>query len=142
MPTFGQKNLPSQQVQFVDAAGVLTKFGIDYLNSLFQQATTLAATVSTGLVATGTTQGTALVLTSDWNDFLTVAVNTGGKLQPLAAGQTQEVFNGGANALSVYPPLGCKIDAGLTNAPYSLAAGKRQIFKFSAATQIRSTQLG
>jgi len=143
MPTFGQKNLPSQQVPFVDVVqGFLTKFGIDYLNSLFQQATTLAATVSTGLVATGTTQGTALALTTDWNDFATVAANTGGILQALAAGQTQEVFNGGANALKVYPPVGCQIDALGANAAYSLATNKRQIFKFSTATQIRSTQLG
>lgn len=42
-PTLGQRNLPSQQVQFVDDRGVLTKFGIDYLNTLFGVGSTTGA---------------------------------------------------------------------------------------------------
>lgn len=141
-PTFGQQNLPPPQQPFVDKSGALSKYGIDYLNSLFLQATTPRASVATGLVATGTTQLTALVLTTQWNDFATVAANTGAILQGLAAGQTQQIYNGGANALKIYPPVGCSIDALGTNNAYSLPAGKRQIFSFSTATQLRSTQLG
>lgn len=152
-PTFGQQNLPPPQTPFVDIPpapnggtgriwGSLSKFGLDYLNSLFLQATTPTAGVSTGLTATGATQGTALALQSDWNDFSTVAANTGGKMQARIAGQVQEVFNGGANALKVYPPVGGQIDALGANNPYSLPVGKRQRFNFSTSTVIRSTQLG
>lgn len=141
-PTFGQKNLPNSQVRFVKEDGSLDKYGIDYLNSLFKQANNPVASVATGLTATGTTQGTALVLTTQWSDFATVAANTGCMLPAYAAGQAAEVFNGDANPLKVYPPVGCQIDALGNNNPYSLNVNKRQIFKFSTATQIRSTQLG
>lgn len=141
-PTFGQQNLPPPQTPFTDAKGALTKYGIDYLNSLFLQSTLGVATVSTGLTAAGTTQATALALTTDWNDFSTVAANSGCRLQARKAGQVQDVFNGGANAERVYPPVGCQIDALGTDNPYSLPVGKRQRFNFSTATLIRSTQLG
>lgn len=77
--------------------------------------------VATGLVATGSTQGTALALAADINMLGTVASNTGVILPALNPGDVMTVFNGGANACKVYPPVGGQINALAANAAYSLA---------------------
>ena len=98
--------------------------------------------VDTGLAAKGATQTTALELALDWNEVLTTPVGDGVRLIAMQPGQAQTVFNGGANTLKVYPPSGAKIDALATDAAYSLAAGKTQIYCCYSTTQIRSVQLG
>jgi hypothetical protein len=77
--------------------------------------------VATGLTATGTTQGTALALGADINFLGTVASSTGAILYAGQSGDSQIVYNGGANALTVYPPSGAKINNASTNAGVSLA---------------------
>jgi hypothetical protein len=77
--------------------------------------------VATGLIATGATQGTALALAADINMFATVAVGTGAILPTLNPSDVSTVFNGGANALLLYPPLGGKINNLAANAGYSIA---------------------
>src|SRR3990167_3269581 len=68
--------------------------------------------VATGLTAAGTTQGTAYESTSAKNAFTTVAAGTGTILDSDAApGDSQMIYNGGANALTVYPPSGAQINA-------------------------------
>ena len=68
--------------------------------------------VANGLTATGTNQGTAYEVTSAKNAFSTVASGTGAVLDSDAvAGDTQMIYNGGANALTVYPPSGSQINA-------------------------------
>ena len=59
--------------------------------------------VATGLTATGTTLGTALGLKADTNVFGTVASGTGATLPSCEIGDSCEVYNGGANSLTVYP---------------------------------------
>lgn len=98
--------------------------------------------VANNLSATGTTQATGLVLNLDWNEVLTTAAGSGVTLLSVQPGQTQVVFNGGANGLNVYPPAGFQIDALGANAPYTLASGKTQMFGTYSNTQIRSVQLG
>lgn len=78
-------------------------------------------TVATGLIATGNTQGTALALAADINMFATVAASSGAILPVMNPGDVLTVFNGGANALSLYPPVGGKINALGTNAAYAIA---------------------
>jgi hypothetical protein len=77
--------------------------------------------VATGLVATGASQGTALALTADINMFGTVAAGTGAILPTLNPSNNATVFNGGANPLLLYPPLGAKINNLAANAGYSIA---------------------
>lgn len=99
-------------------------------------------TAETALTATGTTQGTALALESEWSEITTTAANSGVRLFSFGIGLTGTVFNAGANALKVYPPIGGSIDALGVNAPYVLAAGKSQVFYQLTDTAFRSQQLG
>lgn len=90
--------------------------------------------VATGLTAAGSTQGTALTLTSEINVVSTVASGTG-VLLGNAVGGTFIVINAGANALSVYPVSGAQINSLGTNNAYSLSAGQKLEFVQTSATQ-------
>jgi hypothetical protein len=85
------------------------------------QAIALQGTVATGLTATGSTQATALALPADINQFTTVAASTGTILPAMNPGDSVNIYNKGANALSVYPPVGGAINAVATNGAYSVA---------------------
>jgi hypothetical protein len=75
------------------------------------------------LTATGTNQATAFPLlnTAD-HQFTTVASSTGAVLPAARLADSVNVWNGGSNALSIYPPLGGKINDASANSAYSLAA--------------------
>lgn len=134
------RNLPPPQSSFVDKALNLSSDGYQYLLSLLAIASTAVTTasVSTGLVAGGTNQATALLLSSQWNEVDTIVGFGGVLLGAMQPGQSQTVFNQGAGALSVYPPPGMAIDALAVNAPYVLASGLRHTFDFLSSVQIRS----
>ena len=88
----------------------------------------LLSASSNALTATGSSQGTALSLPSDFNICTTVAASTG-VILPAAgnqnnAGDNYIVVNHGANSLSVYPPTGGKIANGSVNVALALAANK------------------
>ena len=85
------------------------------------QAAAINGVVANTLTAAGTNQATALVLTSDLNRFTTVAAGTGCILPSLNPGDGLEIFNGGANALSLYPPSGGAINGLSVNTAYSIA---------------------
>ena len=92
------------------------------------QALASVGLLSNNLTAAGSTQGTALALPSDFNIVTTTAASTG-VILPAAGiqcnpGDNFIVVNHGANALSVYPPVGGKIANGTTNAALSLPANK------------------
>lgn len=96
-------------------------------NDLIQNA--LVKDVASGLTATGSSQSDALQVTSQYNGFTTVAASTGAILDSQsAAGDWQVIYNGGANTLKVYPISGASINAGATNAAYSLPAGVAMVF--------------
>lgn len=101
------------------------------------QASAIGGVVSTALTATGSTQGTALAVPSNINQFTTVAASTGAIL-PATAQPSDEyvIMNAGANALLVYPPSGASIGAGAANAGFSVAAGKSAYFFFVSPTVI------
>jgi hypothetical protein len=86
------------------------------------QIAAIQGTTANNLTATGSTQGTALPLPADINKFTTVAASTGAIIPAANPGDSGTVFNGGANALSLYPPVGGKINGLGTNAAYSVAA--------------------
>jgi len=85
-----------------------------------------------GLTATGSTQATALPLTTPSNEITTVAASTGVILPAaggrVSAGDIVAVYNQGANSLSVYPPVGGKIALGSTNAAFAVGSGKAALF--------------
>lgn len=86
--------------------------------------------VSNNLTAAGSTQGTALALSSDFNIFTTVATGTGAILPATSSpGDWYTVVNHGANALLVYPPTGGKIANGTANAGFSVGANKTAQFQ-------------
>lgn len=86
------------------------------------QATAIQGTVAAGLTATGSSQATALPIGADNNQFTTVSASTGCILPPMNPGDDITIYNGGAQTLSVYPPVGGQIKGLGTNAAYSLAA--------------------
>lgn len=87
--------------------------------------------------AAGTTQGTATELTAADSEITTVASGAGVILNStLSAGDSQTVFNAGANALKVYPPSGMKINALSTNAAMTLATNTGCLFKCVSTTRV------
>ena len=90
-----------------------------------------------GISAAGTTQATATELTAADSEITTVAAGTGVVLNAsLAAGDSQSVFNAGANAVRVYPPSGFRINALSTNAAMLLARNTGVIFKCVSSTRV------
>ena len=89
------------------------------------------------LSAAGTTQGTATELTAADNELTTVGAGSGVALaSAIASGDSQTVFNAGANAVKVYPPSGMKINALPTNAPMLLATNTGCLFKCISTTRV------
>jgi hypothetical protein len=76
---------------------------------------------ASGLTATGSTQAGAFAIASKYSVFGTVAASTGAILP--ARGQVF-VSNGGANTLTLYPPVGSSINALAANAGISIPAAK------------------
>lgn len=90
------------------------------------------SSISAGLTATGTNQGTALALSAALNELTTVAAGTGAIL---TAGPQQTVYNGGTNQLSVYPPSGAKINQLAANAPILLPVSTAATFYKLSSTK-------
>lgn len=83
-----------------------------------QQIQALIQDVATGLTATGTNQATAYAMDFNSNQFSTVDANTGARLSSNAVGgDSQLVYNGGANTLKVYPPSGAALNGLAANQP-------------------------
>jgi hypothetical protein len=77
----------------------------------------------TAEVANGAAQITATPIQAWFTRFATVAASTGAILpQSLGYGQELVVRNAGANSLTVYPPVGGKINGGSVNAGVAIAA--------------------
>lgn len=67
------------------------------------QAKAFNGSVATGLTAAGTTISDALDLKADTNVIGTCASGAGVQLPAVEVGDGVEVYNGGANACTVYP---------------------------------------
>lgn len=94
----------------------------------------LKVSVGAALTAAGTTQSDALQLTSVVNQVTTAAASTGVKLYATpAAGDVQVVYNGGANAIKVYPQTAGTINGLAANAGITLATNTSVMF-FAATT--------
>ena len=85
---------------------------------------------ATSVSAAGTTQGTATELTASDNEVTTVAAGAGVILaSQSSAGDTQTVFNAGANALRVYPTTGASINSLPANQHMTLSTNTGVLFK-------------
>jgi hypothetical protein len=83
--------------------------------------------ISNSLTAAGTNQATALVLTSlnDIHVITTAAASTGAILpSSLSIGDQMVVVNGGANSITLFPPVGGKLNNGTANAGLTVASTK------------------
>lgn len=134
---FGTANVP------VFVSSVWYKF-FQSLSSLLSDLVggVLGFTVENAAAATGTTQATALVMTTEWIEVTTTPANSGVMLEGFGPGVPSSVFNRGGATLKVYPPVGSQIDALGANQPYSLATLKMQTFYQVTDTSFLSTQLG
>jgi len=86
--------------------------------------------------AAGTTQGTATLLTTDFNKVTTAALNSGVILPAtnLNQGDQYIVANHGANALAVYPPTGHSLGTLAANAAATVAVGKFATFIYAGSS--------
>lgn len=98
---------------------------------------TLSQSSNLAATAAGTTQATAAAITSDITVYTTVAASAGAILPAASAAGADDFFvvNAGANALSLYPPTGGKINAGATNAAVSVPVGKSAHVVFAGSGQ-------
>jgi hypothetical protein len=82
--------------------------------------------VQTGLTGAGTSsQSAALALgPSSANIFSTVAANSGARLPFASQSGPVLIFNGGVNALLLYPATGETINASTANSSFSVTAAK------------------
>lgn len=95
----------------------------------------LKLSVGAALTGAGTTQGTALQLTSALNQITTAAAGSGVKLYASpAAGDIQVIYNGGANAVNVYPQTGGAINQLATNSGHALATNTACMYFAVSAT--------
>lgn len=80
--------------------------------------------------AAGTTQATALAITTEYTELGTVAAGSGVGLpgNAITPGDRFTVANFGANAALVYPPVGGFVGVGAVNVGFSVAAGKVATF--------------
>ena len=92
--------------------------------------------VGASLSAAGTNQATATALTNALNGVATVATGAGVILYAGSAGDSQIVYNGGANAMNVFPPSGARINAIATNGAHVLAVGTASVYYFISGSQI------
>lgn len=92
-------------------------------------ASAITGSITTGITAAGSTQATATALTASVNVVSTTAASTGVQLPNCQVGDSVEVYNQGANSLSVYPLTGENINALSANAAFAVAAGKAATFR-------------
>jgi len=77
--------------------------------------------IATALTAAGTTQATAKAINSGVAVFGTVAASSGAILPACEISDDVWVYNGGANALTLYPDSGANINEQAANAGIQLA---------------------
>lgn len=84
------------------------------------QASATAGGGATGLVAVGSTAGTALQLSASWNAITTSAGSTGVML-PKASGGFCGIRNDSGQTIVVYPPTGSTINAAASSVTLATA---------------------
>jgi hypothetical protein len=92
--------------------------------------------ITTGITAAGSAQGTATALTKEINVVSTVSSGANGVVLPTAvAGMVLIINNTSANTLNVYPASGGAVNSGSTNAAYSHTSGASIQYYATSGTQ-------
>lgn len=99
------------------------------------QARAINGSVATALTAAGTTQGTALAINAGTAVFGTVAASSGAILPSCEISDEVFVYNGGANALTVYPDSGAQINQVAANGGVSVGTSTAILFKRITSTR-------
>lgn len=113
-----------------------------------QNSVSLDSTADTLTATASATQANTTALTLRLSRFSTVASGAGTRLPPAIAGAAMTVYNGGANALLVFPSSaaqggitgGDQINALGVNASYSLTAGNKATFQCVTTGQWYASQ--
>lgn len=106
------------------------------LDDIADALTLLGHSVTTGITAAGSTQGTATALASFLNVVSTATALQGVRLSSSwTTGFDQTVFNQSGTAIKVYPPTGFQINELGTNAAMILADNTAVKFYQSTSTQ-------
>ena len=92
--------------------------------------------VSPPLTAIGTTQATALLLFNGIANIGTAASGSGVILNYTNPGTSQVVYNGGANAVKVYPPVGAQINGLPVNTGHLLSPNTTCVYWFLTSALI------
>ena len=113
------------------------RFRIDSAGNVTFAASITTVSVSLGVAANSTTQGSATGLTSNINvvTSATAAVNDAIRLPSSAAGARFTIVNNTAVNLSLFPAVGAQIDVQGTNIAFPLEAGVKLDFVSVSTTQ-------
>ncbi len=91
--------------------------------------------MNTTVSAAGTTQATATAIGAG-NSFISTAAASSGVVLPQGQpGDEFDIYNGGANAVTVYPPTGAKINGLGTNSGMTLGTNSECHYKQWSTTQ-------
>lgn len=82
------------------------------------QANAVQGTTADNLTALTGGQGAVALIPADFNFYSTVPSGGGVLVPPMNPSDQIEIFNGGGNGLSIFPPVGGKINGLATNAAY------------------------
>jgi len=102
--------------------------GDDMAASELSATGSLTLSTASGLVAAGTTQGTAAPITKTYNIISTASTNQGVRLPAAAVGKVVNVYNTSGATIKVYPATSATIDGGSTNAPDEIATNTGKEF--------------
>lgn len=94
----------------------------------WEAATMLGNDITLSATAAGTVQGDALALVASMTVFTTVGSGAGAILPSATGVGTYSVYNGGSNALAVYPATGEIINGSSANSSFSVTNGKSATF--------------
>ena len=134
------QNLPPPQSPFVDVkSGILSNDGYQFLMNLINQIAQAipTASVTQGILLTGSTQATAAPLQSQWSEIAgQQGSGTWALLASYQAGQSQVVVNSSGVNANIYPPPGASINGGPQNVPITVAPDTLTVFRFISATDI------
>ena len=92
--------------------------------------------VGVSITAAGTTQATATLIINGIGWITTAPANSGVLLNFTNVGTSQTVYNGGANPVKVYPPLGAQINALPANTGMILGTNTACTFWYLNSAQV------
>lgn len=121
----------------ITSVGTLTSLAVtgNITAANITASTHIIRSITTGISAAGSTQGTATLLTKDVNVVSVVTIGTGVVLPVAVAGMVIIVNNNGVNALNVYPNTNTTINNLTINSPLEQSPGASLQFYATSPTQ-------